>query len=117
MPKGLVVQMANPRGQQRDKPFREAIRIEAALAERGEETPAKPGSLRYIARKLLVRASEDTQAAKEVGDRLDGKAAQSLDMTVKRATAKELPDDELANIAAGGSEDAASTPLDPAQLN
>ena len=56
-------------------------------------------------------------AAQALLDRGWGKAAQTVDMTVKRATAKELPDDELANIAAGGGEDAASAPLDPAQLN
>ena len=109
--------MANPRGQQRDKPFRDAIRIEAALAERGEDTPANPGSLRYIARKLLIRASEDTQAAKEIGDRLDGKAAQSVDMTVRKQIAKELSDDELAGIATGRGEGAAEASVDPSQLN
>ncbi|MFA7280833.1 MAG: hypothetical protein WC100_12120 [Sterolibacterium sp.] len=56
-------------------------------------------------------------AAQALLDRGWGKAAQTVDMTVKRATAKELPDDELANIAAGGSEDTASAPLDPALLN
>lgn len=71
--------MANPRGQQRDKPFRDAIRMEAALAESGEDTPAKPGSLRYIARQLLIRAAEDTAAAREIGDRLDGKPAQAIE--------------------------------------
>jgi hypothetical protein len=70
--------MANPRGQQRDKPFRDAIRMEAALAEAGEETPAQPGSLRYIARELLKRAAAETAAAREVGDRLDGKPAQAI---------------------------------------
>lgn len=73
--------MANPRGQQRDKPFRDALRIEAKLAEDGEETPAKAGSLRYIARKLLERAAEETAAAKEIGDRLDGKPAQAVEMS------------------------------------
>lgn len=52
--------------------------MEAALAENGEETPAKPGSLRYIARQLLIRASEETAAAREIGDRLDGKPAQAV---------------------------------------
>ena len=52
--------------------------MEATLAENGEETPAKPGSLRYIARQLLNRAGEETAAAKEVGDRLDGKPAQAI---------------------------------------
>jgi hypothetical protein len=72
--------MANhtSRGQQRDKPFRDALRMEEKLAENGEDTPAKPGSLRYIARQLLIRAGTDTQAAKEVGDRLDGKPAQAI---------------------------------------
>lgn len=62
----------------KDKPFRDAIRMEAVLAEQGEETPAKPGSLRYIARQLLIRAADDTAAAREVGDRLDGKPAQAI---------------------------------------
>jgi hypothetical protein len=72
--------MANPtsRGQQRDKPFRDALRMEAKLAEDGEPTPAKPGSLRYIARALLLRAADETAAAREVGDRLDGKPAQAI---------------------------------------
>lgn len=73
--------MANPnsRGQQRDKPFRNAIRMEAALADNGEPTPAQPGSLRWIARKLLERAADETAAAKEIGDRLDGKPAQAIE--------------------------------------
>jgi hypothetical protein len=70
--------MANPRGQQRDKPFRDALRMEAALADQGEETPAAKGSLRWIARQLLNRAGEETAAAREVGDRLDGKPAQAI---------------------------------------
>ena len=70
--------MANPRGQQRDKPYRDALRLEAALAEKGEDTPAPKGSLRWIARQQLIRAGEDTAAAKEVADRLDGKVAQAV---------------------------------------
>jgi hypothetical protein len=62
----------------KDKPFRDAIRMEAALAEQGEDTPANPGSLRYIARQLLKRAGEETAAAREIGDRLDGKPAQAI---------------------------------------
>lgn len=62
----------------KDKPFRDAIRMEAALAAEGGDTPAKPGSLRYIARQLLIRAADETAAAKEVGDRLDGKPAQAI---------------------------------------
>jgi hypothetical protein len=70
--------MANPRGQQRDKPYRDALRIEAKLAEEGEETPAPKGSLRWIARQQLIRAGEDTSAAREIADRLDGKVPQAV---------------------------------------
>jgi hypothetical protein len=52
--------------------------MEAALAERGEETPAPKGSLRWIARRQLELAGEDTAAAKEIADRLDGKPAQAI---------------------------------------
>lgn len=71
--------MARPAGSKnKDKPFRDALRMEANLAEAGDETPAKKGSLRWIARQLLNRAGEETAAAREVGDRLDGKPAQAL---------------------------------------
>lgn len=62
----------------KDKPFRDALRMEEKLAEQGEPTPAKPGTLRYIARAMLERASEDTPTAREVGDRLDGKVPQAV---------------------------------------
>ena len=52
--------------------------MESALAEEGKETPANKGSLRWIARQLLIRAGEETAAAREVGDRLDGKPAQAI---------------------------------------
>lgn len=71
--------MARPAGSlNKDKPFREALRMEANLAENGEETFSKKGSLRYIARQLLNRAGDETAAAREVGDRLDGKPAQAI---------------------------------------
>jgi hypothetical protein len=52
--------------------------MEAALAENGEKSPAKRGSLRWIARQLLIRADEDTAAAIAVSDRLDGKPPQAI---------------------------------------
>jgi hypothetical protein len=70
--------MANPNGQLRDKPFRDALRMEATLADQGEDTPAPKGSLRWIARQMLNRAGEETAAAREVADRLDGKVPQAI---------------------------------------
>jgi hypothetical protein len=71
--------MARPAGSQnKDKPFRDALRMEARLAEQGEDTPAKPGSLRYIARQLLLRGADETAAVKEIADRLDGKVPQGI---------------------------------------
>lgn len=74
--------MGRPAGSpNKDKPFRDALRIEAALAEDGNATPANKGSLRWIARQLLERAGDETAAAREVGDRLDGKPAQAVEMS------------------------------------
>lgn len=65
--------MANPRGQQRDKPFRDALRMELAAA--GEDHRA----LRRVAQVLIMKASGgDVKAIRELGDRLDGKPAQAL---------------------------------------
>jgi hypothetical protein len=87
--------MANPRGQQRDKPLRDALRMEAALLDAGEDSPAKKGSLRYIARQLLIRACDDTASAREVADRLDGKPAQAVEMSGGLAITHEEALDEL----------------------
>ena len=46
-------------------------------------------------------------------DRGWGRPAQTMDMTVRRAIAKDLSDDELADIAAGGGEHADPAPVDP----
>lgn len=65
--------MSNLRGQQRDKPFRDALRMEIAAA------GADHKELRVIARKLLERAREGAMdAIREVADRMDGKVAQSV---------------------------------------
>ncbi len=66
--------MARPLGSQnKDKPFREALRIE--LAALGEDSKA----LRGIARSLIASATEGKMdAIKEIGDRLDGKPAQAI---------------------------------------
>jgi|SRR6516165_1921143 len=62
------------RGQQRDKPYREALRMELAAA--GENMK----KLREIARAHIERAAGgDMPAIKELADRLDGKVAQMLE--------------------------------------
>ena len=46
-------------------------------------TQSDPNRLRSIAEKLIAKAEEgDIQALKELGDRLDGKPAQSIQATV-----------------------------------
>ena len=58
----------------KDKPFRDALRMEAVAAERGDPCEALPGSLRWNARALLERG--DTASIREIADRLDGKPTQ-----------------------------------------
>ena len=68
--------MARPLGSQnKDKPFRDALRIE--LAALGDDDPK---ALRGLARRLLATAAaaDGLAAIKEVADRLDGKPAQAL---------------------------------------
>jgi hypothetical protein len=66
----------NPRGQQRDKIYREALRLE--LADMSEGVDLK--KLRQIARAHIERAAGgDMQAIKELADRLDGRPAQMLE--------------------------------------
>jgi hypothetical protein len=72
--------MGRPLGSEnKDKPFREAIRMEMILACEGKKCTAKKGSIRWIARRLLERAGDETTAAKEIGDRLDGKPMQAIE--------------------------------------
>jgi hypothetical protein len=69
-------QSGNPGGRSKAKPFRDALRMEALSAENGEECIAKPGSLRWNARKLLEQG--DVQSIRELADRLDGKVPQGI---------------------------------------
>ncbi len=62
-----------------DKLWRKALSV--AVNERDKATGLK--KLRLIANKVVdAAASGDIQAAREIGDRLDGKPAQSIDMAV-----------------------------------
>jgi hypothetical protein len=88
--------MANPRGQQRDKPFRDAIRMEAAALANGELIAHPRGSLRSIAQAMLLKGSDgDVPAGKEIGDRLDGKPAQAVEMSGGLAVSHEEALDQL----------------------
>ncbi len=69
-------QSGNPGGRAKAKPFKDALLIEALAAERGDDCEAKPGSLRWNARQLLMQG--DVQAIREIADRLDGKAIQQM---------------------------------------
>lgn len=69
----------NSRGQQRDKPYRDALRMELAAAEAAGNDMR---TLRSIARKHIALANRgDMAAIKELADRLDGKSAQAVETT------------------------------------
>jgi hypothetical protein len=83
------------------RPFADALRMELAAA--GDNQRA----LRAIARNLITIASSSEpialQAIREIADRVDGKARQTSDITLRNALARELTDDDLAAIAVGAS--------------
>ena len=80
--------MARPKGaENKDKPFREALRVEIAAAQ--DENDFR--SLRKIARGLLTAASEGKiDAIREIADRMDGKPAQEsiVDVTTTKYVAR-----------------------------
>jgi hypothetical protein len=85
--------MGRPAGSQnKDKPFREALRME--LAALGEDDPK---ALRGLARNLIAIASgsEGLPAIKEIADRLDGKPAQAVEMSGNLAVSHEEALNEL----------------------
>lgn len=64
-----------------------------------------------------IQAGARVSAAVALLDRGWGKPHQTSDVTVRKAVAKELTDNELADIAVGSGEGDNPTPLDPSQLN
>jgi hypothetical protein len=68
--------MARPKGSEnKDKPFRDALRMEIAAAQDEEDFR----SLRAIARGLLkAGAAGDVPAIREIADRMDGKVTQTI---------------------------------------
>ena len=73
--------------------------------------------LSSIAMQKTAPQAARVSAAVALLDRGWGKPAQKSDVTVRRIIAREIADDELAYIAAGSSDGAAETPVDPSQLN
>ena len=73
--------MGRPLGSQnKDKPYRDALRMEAAALANGEVVSHPKGSLRAIAQARLLQASiaEGHADAKEIADRLDGRVPQAV---------------------------------------
>jgi len=69
-------QSGNPGGRRKEKPFRDALRLEMIAAEKGQECQAPKGSLRWNARQLLELGTP--RAIQELADRLDGKVPQAI---------------------------------------
>jgi hypothetical protein len=77
-------QSGNPSGVSKNglgnRPYRAALRIEAAIHENGGRLPkVRKGSLRYLARQALMRAGNNTAALEHIANRLDGPVIPSPD--------------------------------------
>ncbi len=72
-----------------------------------DDKVARGEALHAIARKVVKKAiqDEDWRAVEEIANRLDGRAPQSVEISgsLNNRKADDLPDDELADIAAGRS--------------
>ena len=107
--------MAAPKGNRNgahDKPWTRALERHAAQ---------NPDKLARLAASTFDKALEgDMAAIREIGDRLDGKPAQSMELSGSLETgktARELTDDDLASIAAGSGAGTACAPESQNQLN
>ena len=72
--------MGRPKGaENKHKVWRDALRAAVNELRKDEDSPKKIKSLRLMARRLVTKALDgDVSALKEIGDRLDGKATQSV---------------------------------------
>jgi hypothetical protein len=86
-----------------------------SLARSHTETCIK--TLAGIMQKTDAPPAARVQAATMLLDRGWGKPHQTSEVTVRRTIARDLADDELANIAVGGGEGAIEPTPDPSQLN
>jgi hypothetical protein len=83
-------QSGNPGGISADgmgsRPYRAALRMEAAIAEHGGKAPkVNKRSLRYLARQALERAGHNTAALEHVANRLDGPVIPAADDPVSQS--------------------------------
>ena len=96
--------------------MREAI---MKALEKGGQSPED--ALVPMAEKFIEQAKAgDVASFREIADRLDGKPSQQVEMTVTRGEPKELSEDELKRIAAGGSPRIAgpqSSPAKPSEVH
>ena len=89
----------SPIKHERNRLVREAI---IRALEKGGKSPEE--ALIPMAEKFVAQAEAgDVASFREIADRLDGKPSQQVEMTVARAPAPELTEDELKRIATGGS--------------
>ena len=97
----------NPKGQQRDKWYREALRLELADMSQGVYLKR----LREIARIHINQAADgDMAAIKELADRLDGKPVQQLEHAGEGGTPIERIVHEIVYLSATSAEDDAELP-------
>jgi hypothetical protein len=108
-----MAERGRPPGTTHEKLFGAALRLEIKAA--GDQK-----DLRVIARNLLQMAKQPDAvglaAIRELGDRLDGKARQESEVTVRAAAARELTDDDLAAIAVGAEQARRSLDETPAEV-
>jgi hypothetical protein len=103
----------------KDKPFREALRMEEKELAAGNVIQHPEGSLRWNAQLLLMRG--DTPSIQQIADRLDGKPAQESNVSIsdvyEKMTDAELRDFIVAAVI--GTQRAASEekPDEKAKLN
>lgn len=70
-----------PKGPTTGKEWRDAIRLAVHELRDDPESGARTKVLRQLARKLVEKAlAGDTAALKEIGDRLDGRSAQGVEL-------------------------------------
>lgn len=86
-------QSGNPKGRQPEQLFKTALKLALECGNEGG------GRLRTVAEKLADAAAKgEPWAIKEVADRMDGKAAQQLNVS-KTSSFEEMSDDQLAELA------------------